>query len=340
MRLPKQVQEANARADALGEELTKQARGGTAADEGGENAADEPNQDQTPDESTPEPKADDGKTADTKDDGKSEGDKEGEAGGRTDWKSKYLTLQGMFNADVPRLNAELKEAKARIDELSGKLETKQESDQKAQHETVSSELQQKLQDALGPDVAETISKIVDGRMEGSMDELRQAVDKNLEPVKQQASQAANTSTQTQFEIALSHQVPDWRQVDSAPGFQEWLGESDGLAGATRQEMLVQAYQAGDVQRVARFFETFKSLSDKVSDHGAASSNQAQPDPLAEQEAPSRAGSSPATPGDKPVFKREDVSRFYKDVALGKIPPKEAAEQEAQIVAAVKENRIR
>ena len=43
-----------------------------------------------------------------------------------DWQQKYRSLQGMYNADVPRLNAENRDLASRVSQLEGLLSTMQE----------------------------------------------------------------------------------------------------------------------------------------------------------------------------------------------------------------------
>ncbi len=341
VKLPKQVQEANARAEKVIEDFKK------SQEPEGDPGQEPKNTQQQPeaDAKTEAEASKENQEREARQEPDSRKESRSDEDSRTDWKAKYLTLQGMYNADVPRLNKELKEAKARMDELAGKLKQQGENDKAQQRETAAADLQKTLSDSLGPEVADVIVKMMDGRMEGRLDALQQAVNQNLEPVKQQADQAASTSAQTRFEAALAAQVPDWRSIDSSEGFQQWLAEQAPLTGKTRQDLIVAAYQEGDVDRVAKFFESYRAehapaAGNRNRTGGVANADQGASDPLAEQEVPSRASSGAPNDGDKPTFTKAQVQQFYKDVSLGKIPPAKAAEMEAQIVAAGSEGRIR
>lgn len=366
-KLPKQVQDASDRSDQAvkdWEERQKQAgKGPDPAD----TADDEPKPDDKPgdDKMDAHTDGDEGKTLldakpedhgkddeaqpakpSAKPDAKPDPDDYGDDKARQDWKAKYLTLQGMYNADVPRLNRELKDTKARIDELSEKLDFNQEQDTKAKQDNEEQSLKDHMNESLGPEMADAILKAIDGRM----DSLQAAVDKQLEPVNKTASDAQSNSSQTAFTVGLDREVPNWREIDQNQKWLAWLAERDPFARRTRQDLITEAFKDGDVEGVAGFFKAFKDLSGKSDpppaadpnpDKGAQNADQGRSDAdLESQVTPSQTGGSLPSGGDKPTYTRKEVVQFYKDVSLGKIPAGKAAEMEQQIVAAGAEGRIR
>jgi hypothetical protein len=55
---------------------------------------------------------------------------------------------------------------------------------------------------------------------------------------------------------LNDKVPDWQRINLDPGFEEWVSQRDDLSGQMRKDMLLEAWQANDGARVARFFKSY------------------------------------------------------------------------------------
>lgn len=158
---------------------------------------------------------------------------------------------------------------------------------------------------------------------------------------------------------LSHEVPNWQDLNTDQKFLEWLELSDPYSGAIRKNMLLEAYARNDAFRVAVFFKGFLSEEaalapagqqpdfDPVPTHNRA---QVRKIPLETFAAPGRARTAAASTGaptEKPYFTRAQISKFYTDKAflvgkgqwVGQVE-KDGAAFEQRMFAAERDGRIR
>jgi len=323
MKLPKQVQDAEERANKAIEDANKSA----------DAPQDPPQGDPPADAPSDPPPVADPPVAESGKDGQD----------RQDWKAKYHTLQGMFNAEVPRLHRDLKAANARIDELTVALEKSSKTAPADPPPTTKKfDLPESARAALGEDIADAIVKLV----EGSATETRDGIGKDIASVRQDVEATKKTAEDVAAERAenarnafmgeLTRRVPDWQSVDQMERWHQYLAERDRFARRPRQELMAEAFRDGDIDAVVAFFEAFKEqegIGRKPVDQPPADN------PLARQQVPDTSGRS-SVPQDKKQWTRAEIADVYKQIALGKIPPDKAAVLEQDIVAAAGEGRIR
>lgn len=338
MNLPKQVREAGERADqALEQHRTAAAATTDTPDPGTETP--QPGSDQPP---SAQPPSNEPERQPTRDDG-------------TDYRAKYFTLQGMYNAEVPRLRAELKAANDRIGVLSGEIaEHKAKQTSAPAAPALTSEPKPiaapaALVAALGQEAADAMMAALAAEAKG----IRADVGKDLAPVREQAESATKTAEQMAVEHAaaqreafmraLSVRVPRWQTIDSDERWLAYLAEKSREARRPRQELLAEAYQEGDLDAVAWFFEDFMSRNG-ITPAGAPAAP-ANPtnanDALARQEVPAASGrASAGMPEAKKIWTQKQVRQFYADVTKGGVYTRERAmEIEREIDAAAKEGRV-
>lgn len=262
--------------------------------------------------------------------------------GREDWKAKYLTLQGKYDAEVPRLSTELKAANARITELTAEVSRlKAEIDSKAAPAPAAPtaepgiEIPPEIRELLGEDAAKAVQKI-------ALDTARA----QIAPVEKKADAAAKTAEEIEAERAaaerdrflstLRQQVPNYQEIDAREDWKAWLAEADPFSGRQRQALITAAVHALDHQRVANFFKAFMASA------GIADPASPKPSPgvPAHLEEPAPSGRPAAPTVTKKVWKKSEVTDAYKRIALGKLTREEAASLQAELVAAVRENRIK
>lgn len=148
-----------------------------------------------------------------------------------------------------------------------------------------------------------------------------------------------------LEVTLDSEVPDWRDINVAPEFHQWLSLPDLFSGAIRHSLLKAAYEQNDTPRVVAFFKGFLSQEAALAPATEPASGVA-PDkiPLETFAAPGRAKTAAASgaPAEKPTFTHAQISAFYADVQRGKYRGKEADKDriERQIIEAGREGRIR
>jgi len=301
MSVPRAVAEAEERANKLHEELLKQQRNEPT-----------PPQAETDQQAAPEADAEsssmgvspDPKTSDSKDDS---------------YEHRFKVLQGKYNSEVPRLSQENKELKATLKSL-------QEQVDELKTQPAEPLVKQEEIDEYGEGLIDVARRI-------AQEELAKK-DAKIKRLEDKLDALEGTTTKTvekDFYSTLSARVPEWEKINADKSFHKWLDEVDELAGYRRQDLLSQAEQARDADRVIKFFKAFEKTSKKqVADTNLALESQVSP----------TANRTPNAPAAKKIWTRAEISEFYRRVRAGQVSDKDVVTIEADIHAATIENRIR
>jgi len=254
------------------------------------------------------------------------------------WENKYHTLKGMYDAEVPRLHAEMREMKAQLQKLAeerAELQAKAETPVEPQRSLIT----EQDKEAFGPDLIDLIERATESKL---VDSRKREADliKEIKDLKSQlgnVSERQVMSDKDRFLMGLSARVSDWEQYNTDPGFLEWLQQVDPVYGMPRQYGLNSAYEAFDVGRVATIFETYKALV------APKQAPQAPKQELQRQVAPTRSRSSTPPAADSQnqrFFSQQEIEQFYDEWRRGYIDNDEAVRMEKEIHAAISQNRIR
>lgn len=257
---------------------------------------------------------------------------------------KYKTLQGMYNAEVPRLHAEKRELASRVQQLEQLIATMNARPAQQQAPVQKLITEQDVEDY--GDSIEVMRKVFREEMsskDAEINELKQLVRQmqgTVVPQVHQLSQNYAVSKEQRFWADLQTAVPDWQDINGSAEFQSWLLEVDPLTGIPRQTYLDDAQRNLDARRVANFFSAWKGMTG-VPD--ARTHREAQPaSELERQVAPGKGRSGGARPqGEAKTYTSEDIKKFFSDVQKGKYRGKEAERDriERDIFAAQREGRI-
>lgn len=242
------------------------------------------------------------------------------------WKSRFLTLQGMFdqsrtehantlrdlNAQVTNLKNELSEAK-KVPTPKVEPAPAQERITKADREAFGDDLVDMVQRAAA-EIAEKSTQSLEAQLAAAQAQLSkyEGTVENVQDV--QARSVAN-----QFYRDLSTSVADWKAVNKEQGWLEWLGNTDPMSGIVRQQMLEDASAKSDVNRVAAMFNAYKATKPQ-----APAQVQRPNAELQRQISPGSKASSPPQPQqEQTVWSPENIEVFYKALARGDYKGKEA-----------------
>lgn len=235
------------------------------------------------------------------------------------WESRYRSLIGKYNAEVPRLAAENKDLRKQLDGLSREIDQLKVAPQ---------------QSLVKPEeVAEYGENLVDLIRRAAREEVA-AKDREIAELRSRLDNHETNTSQTKADLfykTLSDRVPDWMELNENKAFLGWLAEYDEFAGRTRQQLLGDAEQALDANRVAKFFETWKKTQ--------TSRQQSTTRSLETQVVPD-ANRQTTPPAGKKIWTRGEIAGFYAGVRDGRISDQQAAAIEADINAALAEGRIR
>lgn len=250
------------------------------------------------------------------------------------WQQKYRTLKGMYDAEVPRLHAQVKELTARMDQIQRDAQApKQEQKPKTAEKLVT----EADVEAFGSDLIEVQRKVareVAQEFAKDIEDLRAENDKLREQLKDTGSQVSMSS----FEQKLHRMVPDFEQVNTDPRWVAWLEEVDPMLRAPRKVVAQEAFNRGDADGVAYYIGMFKASIAAPAAEPAPTKNKE----LERQIQPNRVSTSTANvPQKGKTYSSAQIQNMFQKAALlggqGKI--EEARKLEAEIDAAYMEGRV-
>lgn len=276
----------------------------------------------TPEPTEPEPKPVDSKPTPTE-----------PAVAEETWQSRYIALKGKYDAEVPRLHADLREFKAQLETLRKAVETKPVDTKKpavAEKLVTDADVQ-----AFGEDLIEVQRKVareVAAEFRSELDAMKAENEKLREQLNTTGSQVSEAS----FEQRLYRMVPDFQDVNADPRWINWLNEVDPLLRAPRKTVAQEAFNHGDAEAVAHYVGMFKASitpAEPVNDKAAELEKQIQPK--------RSAATAPVSPQARIYTDAQIQKMFQKSVELGSRGQRdEAAKLEAEIDAAYREGRVK
>ena len=325
MALPRQVE---AKLKEL-EEIEKQLRPEVVAEDNGEPAQAEPEALEATDEVTEpeqEPEVVEAEPA------KAEEEPQKPEDDAAVWRQKYKTLQGMYDKEVPRLHAEVKDLKAELSTLTTKLETKDE--QKKQAESLVTDEDVKN---FGEDLIEVQRKVAK-EVAAEYDAKLQAYEAKISALEQNIGTTQSSVAESSFEAKLHRLVPDFESVNTDPKWIAWLDGVDPVLRGPRRTVAEQAFLSGDAEGVAYYVEMFKgSIAPEPTPEVSKPNKE-----LERQIQPSRKSAS-ATPASQKgkVYSAKQIANMFKQAvtysSTGRIA--EANKLEAEIDSAYMEGRV-
>ena len=251
---------------------------------------------------------------------------------------KYKTLQGKYDAEVPRLHQQLRDLKAELQELV-KAQQKPKSEPTKPKEKVSY-----VTDADRAEFGEELIDVqrrVAREVVGEYQEQLEAQAKVIEDLKAQVSNTDNQIGHMGFTQKLVQLVPDFEQVDRDERWVAWLNEYDPMLRAPRRTQAKLAFDAGDAEAVAHYVNLWK---DSISDTQEPEKAKRQVE-LEKQVAPNRSANSARTQNvgkEAKVYSAREVEGAWNKIRVlntrGQVD--EAAKLEAEITAAYLQGRVR
>lgn len=222
-----------------------------------------------------------------------------------EWKRKYESLRGKYDAEIPRLAADLRALRSEKQEMERQLKELQEAKQ-APESTGDTEgfdeAVRKLTDEYGEEFYDLLRKVA--RKEAGGQEDLKSMRKELEFLKQDRQ----LSKRERFDKDLLDAVPDWERVNVDPQWHAWLAETDPFTGEVRQTLLDRAAAALDAKRVAAIFTAFK---------GPTRPQQNEPSPKNERSVSPPRSRSSEPPPTQPQYTVADWERLQEEVRRGK-----------------------
>ena len=260
---------------------------------------------------------------------------------------KWRTLQGMYNAEVPRLHSQNRELNGRVQQMEQLLASlSQQSSQPAQQTQVAPLVTENDVQEYG-DSLDVMRRVTREELYpvaqkiAQLDQIIRSLQTSVVPQVQAVAHRQAMTAEQQFWSDLSGAAPNWREINDDHAFQSWLLEIDPLTGISRQTYLEDAQRILDVRRVASFFQTWNELTGKAN-VAQNTRRTATASELERQVAPGRSKNTgtPANSNAK-TYSPDDIKGFFNDVRSGKYRGREAERDriERDIFAAQRDGRI-
>ena len=265
-----------------------------------------------------------------------------------DWRQRYLTLQGMFNAEVPRLNHQIKELTAQV---HARPAVPSEPAKPALHTAPPPQLvTDKDVETFGSDLVDLIKRqsadIVSAER-ARMGEITARLESENADLKKQLGGVVERQGATTRQVYMSEVfqlVPDVDAINVDANFISWLAQVDPLSGLTRQSYLNNAWEQFDAHRTANLFNAYKAANGSAGAPSAPHADTAHEE-LRRQVAPDtrKGADAPSGEGESTrIWRKADIERFYTDVTKGfyASKPAELKRLETEIDLAVATGRVK
>jgi hypothetical protein len=245
---------------------------------------------------------------------------------------KYDTLQGKYNAETAQLRQELRETQRMLSNIPSETDFGDFS---------GVDITQEERDEFGEELITLINKAAKSQIAPVVEKL-QNQNKELQARVQQASQTMQSGAREQLLSQLRAQVPDFEKLNDDKDFLDWLDRNDLYSGNSRRNLLAQAYEANDTNRVIAFFTGYKQEHTASQNLPPPTTGEAQtPNGLETLVAPGRPAGSVDSGAQKSgrVWKESEYQLFLKHKQQGKISAEDAAKYDLEFYQAGLENRI-
>lgn len=244
-------------------------------------------------------------------------------------RSRYSSLQGKYNSEVPRLSARNKELERELERLAKDNEKLRM--EKAEQLASTKYLTDRDTEEFGGDMVDLVrrgAQEVAAKYEQEAAKLRNELDilrSQLAGAQKQHEADANG----RFYATLERECPNWETQDKDPGFIAWLSEADPVLGISRQEALDRAAGLRDASRVAAIFNQYKTQTQQ----------KAGDNPLARQVAPAKSSGSSGYTQTARRWTQADIASFYEACRLGEVTSEQKRQIEQEIDNAVATGQV-
>ena len=255
-----------------------------------------------------------------------------------DFKQKYNTLKGKYDAEVPRLHQQVKQLTEEISAFRKEMTVKKEEPAKPKEKV--SLVTDADREEFGEDLLNVQRKVAQEVAQDYEEKLEQQ-NKIIQELQDQIAGTNKQVGDVGFSQRLAQLIPDFAQIDNDERWIAWLNEHDPMLRAPRRVQAQEAFDKGDAEAIADYVKLWKASLPETSNEPEK--------PVAKQElekqvAPNRSANSakaPVTPNGK-IYSPRDMDNAWTKVRTLNTRGKyeDAAKLEAELTAAYMENRVR
>lgn len=248
------------------------------------------------------------------------------------WKKRFDTVQGVLNAEVPKLNAQLKEQNHQIQQLLAQLDAKKSVSEPEQSAVTSKDVEE-----YGADLIDMVKRVSHDAVSTAVATAVAEFHREFGSVRAEVGQMQERAVQSEsdkFWGSVMSLIPDWTTIDSDPSWIEFLDTTPEFAEDTYRELASKAIAKGDAHKIAKLVSLWR---------GPSPQSTPKPDMQAElqrQVTPSVSKSSSNTPQSAKIWSRAEYEAAMDPRNVQRLGQKEADRLEADANSAVDEGRVR
>lgn len=235
------------------------------------------------------------------------------------WEHRFNVIRGKYDTEVPALRKEVEQLKQQLADASKAPDAPKQS-----LPGVSDEELARYKEEYGDDLVSLMMRLSGSQQQQPNTEIAQRLER-LESEKQEDAEA-------RFWIGLEQAVPNYREINSEPGFMQFLSTFNPQTGRQYQQALSQAQQSLDAKGVADVFKLYLNQAKPTQQQRQVPDEQVEP-------RTTKAAPTPQAQGGK-LWTGADITQFYRDKTAGRYSADEAQRLEADIFAAQREGRVR
>ncbi len=261
-----------------------------------------------------------------------------------DFQQKYRILQGKYDAEVPRLYAQLKERDALLQQMGDRLtalETPKAPEQKSDPL-----LTEKDDEDFGSDLVDMARRAAREVVTSEVKTLLKAIDERFASLTAHLGQVQEKVVESEsdkFWGRVTALVPDWKTVDNDPSWVEFLDTRIPGTRKTRRQEAAEAIGAGDAEPIKELVDLWRGASPaadaKAAAEAAAVAKAGKKQELQSQVAPSTTRTSAPATGKK-VWLGPEYEYIFSQKAAQTLPEAELLAQQADATLALSEGRVR
>ncbi len=255
-----------------------------------------------------------------------------------DFKQKYSTLRGKYDAEVPRLHQQVRDLHVELEQIRKDLSAPkvEPTPPKEKVSLVTDADRAEFGEEL-LDVQRRVAKEVSQEYEGRLEEQ----DAVIQALQGKLADTGNQVGEMDFNQRLRNVVPDFSSIDKDERWVAWLNEHDPMLRGPRRVQAQLAFDAGDADAIAHYVGLWKATFATPSEP-VKPPNQAE---LEKQVAPNRSANSVSTKSvgqnSRTYSTREVDAAWTKVRTLNTNKQYEAAEKlEAELTVAYMEGRVK
>tara|TARA_R110000868_G_scaffold57972_4_gene178842 strand:- start:2811 stop:3755 length:945 start_codon:yes stop_codon:yes gene_type:complete len=254
------------------------------------------------------------------------------------WETKYLSLKGKFDAEVPNLYGQIKA-------LSAQVYSMQQPQTTAPAETVDPVETRLVSDK---DVEEYGQELIDVQRRVAREELAplrtelKKRDDELAKLRDAVAKAEGSVGQMSFEQKLAVEIPDFSTLNTDPKWIAWLDESDPYTSEPRRVFAENVYGSGDIVKLKKIVDFFKE--NNALPQSQAKQRQERQAELERQITPTRTNSQAAIEpsNNNRIYTEAEMGHLFNRVRDMNVAKKydEASKLETELSEAYMQGRVR